>query len=108
MAFSWMQLGRGHVMFCRSLREHMMFGKDVNITQQEWMMLCASLLLTIRLLLMLVFADDAVWYWFTLSFFAGHFFFFCTFIERNTTKEVLVMFLWLSVTSADLSSLPEP
>jgi len=53
VVFSGSCLERGPVVFCwsRCLREHVMFRKDINITQQA--------------------VDDAVWHWFALPLFAG-------------------------------------
>jgi hypothetical protein len=69
------------VMLCdmnRCLRKHMMFGKDINITQNTvdhavryWYALTLFAGLHWDLL-MLVSSDDTVWYWFTLPLFADH------------------------------------
>ena len=85
------------------------FGKDISITQQTvdeavcyWYIFaghgCA--------LLPLVFADDAVWYWFASPFFAGYHL--SRLHRKKCTKELLVVFCWLLVTSTDSGQLEEP
>ena len=49
---------------------------------------------------MLVFADDAVWYWFALPFIMGHSL--SQLHREEHTKELLVVFLEILFTSADL------
>ena len=80
VVFSGSRLEKGYVMFCYSgcLREHVMFGKGISITQQtvddaRWYWcefpFFAGLCWTF---LALVLAGDTVWNWFALPFFAGH------------------------------------
>jgi hypothetical protein len=60
------------------LREHVMFGRGRNITQQtvdstEWYWYALPFFAGhCKALLMLLLADNTVWYWLTLPFFAGH------------------------------------
>jgi hypothetical protein len=91
------------------LREHVIFGKGTFTTQQT--------------------VDDVVWYWFALSFFAGHHwavlplvftevsvfvlsFFVVHHLQRlyreKCTKELLVVFWWLLAAFTDLGQLAEP
>ena len=77
--FPGSNLEKGHVIFWYFARADTWedtFGKDTSITQQTvdsavcyWYIFAGHG----WVLLPLVFADNAVWYWFTLLFFAGHY-----------------------------------